>query len=105
MSTTTLDAADVILTPGPAKPPFAVGALQGRGALWTQNAILDRVPYYTTDDHAGQPGARIPAGFDADGLPLAVPIAGRADDEATRFGLAAQLEQARPWAHHRPTIS
>ena len=101
----TFEQADVILTPGPAKPPFEIGALQGRGALWTLNAMLDRVPYYATYNATGQPAASVPAGFDGDGLPLAVQLVGRADDEATLLALAAQLEQARPWAHRRPAVS
>lgn len=101
----TFEHADVILTPGPAKPPFEIGALQGRGALWTMNAMLDRVPYYATYNATGQPAASVPAGFDADGLPLAVQLVGRTDDEETLLSLAAELEQARPWAHRRPRVS
>jgi amidase len=97
--------ADVILTPGPAKPPFEIGALQGRSPLRTLNAMLDRVPYYATWNATGQPAASVPAGFDHDGLPLAVQLVGRPDDEATLLALAAQLEQARPWAHRRPAVS
>ena len=97
--------ADVILTPGPAKPPFEIGALQGRGALWTMNAMLDRVPYYATYNATGQPAASVPAGLDSGGLPLAVQLVGRTDDEATLLSLAAQLEQAHPWAQRRPAVS
>ncbi len=32
-----------------------------------------------------------------DGLPVAVQLVGRTDDEATLFSLSAQIEQARPW--------
>lgn len=97
--------ADVILTPGPAGPPFEIGALQGRGALRTLNAMLSRVSHYAIWNATGQPAASVPAGFDRDGLPLAVQLVGRAADEATVLSLAAQLEQARPWAHHRPAVS
>ncbi len=97
--------ADVILTPGPAKPPFEIGALQGRGAVRTLNAMLDRVPYYATWNATGQPAASVPAGFDGDGLPLAVQLVGRPDDEGTLLSLAAQLEAAHPWAHRRPAAS
>lgn len=101
----TFEQADVILTPGPAKPPFEIGALHGRGALRTLKAMLDRVPYYGAYNATGQPAASVPAGFDGDGLPLAVQLVGRAYDEATLLSLAAQLEQARPWAQRRPVVA
>ena len=39
----------------------------------------------------------MPAGVAADGLPLAVQLVGRLDDETTLLSLSAQLEAARPW--------
>jgi amidase len=44
----------------------------------------------------------VPAGFAADGLPLAVQLVGRPGDEGTLLSLAAQLEAERPWAADRP---
>ena len=38
------------------------------------------------------------------GVPIGTHFVGRFGDEATLFGLAAQLEAARPWAHRRPPI-
>jgi amidase len=98
------DHADVVLTPGPTGPPFRVGQLHGRGALWTLNAVVARVPYYGVFNVTGQPAASVPAGFDDDGLPLAVQLVGRPGDETTLLSLAAQLEQARPWADRRPPL-
>ena len=98
------DHADVVLTPGPAGPPFRVGQFHGRGALWTLNAVVAQVPYYGVFNATGQPAASVPAGFDADGLPLAVQLVGRPGDEATLLSLAAQLEEARPWADRRPPL-
>jgi amidase len=98
------DHADVVLTPGPSGPPFRVGQFHGRGALWTLNAVVARVPYYGVFNVTGQPAASVPAGFDAAGLPLAVQLVGRPGDEATLLSLAAQIEQARPWADRRPAL-
>ena len=46
----------------------------------------------------------MPAGFTADGLPLAVQLVGRPGDEATLLSLAAQIEAERPWADARPPV-
>jgi amidase len=46
----------------------------------------------------------VPAGFDRRGLPLAIQLVGRPHDEATLLALAAQIEQARPWADRRPPV-
>jgi amidase len=50
----------------------------------------------------GQPAVSVPAGLDGDGLPVGVQLVGRPFAEATLISLAAQLEQAAPWAHRRP---
>ncbi len=99
------EVADVVLTPGPAAAPFRIGELQGRGALRTIDAMSARVPFYGAINVTGQPAASVPAGWDADGLPLAVQFVGRPDDEATLLSLAAQIEQARPWTDRRPPVA
>jgi amidase len=93
---------DVLITPSTAAPPPRVGQLQGRGALWTLNAVAGMVPYNGIWNVTGQPAASVPAGLGADGLPRGVQIVGRANDEATLLSLAAQLEAERPWAEQRP---
>jgi len=93
---------DVLLTPATAKPPPRVGQFEGRGAIWTLNAIAGMVPYNGVWNVTGQPAASVPAGFGSDGLPRGVQIVGRANDEATLLSLAAQIEAERPWAQHRP---
>jgi len=101
---TIFEHADVALLPGPTGPPFRIGQFHGRGALWTLNAVVARVPYYGLFNVTGQPAASVPAGFDAAGLPLAVQLVGRPGDEATLLSLAAQIERARPWADQRPSV-
>ncbi len=53
----------------------------------------------------GQPAIAIPGGFDPNGLPVGVQLVGRPAAESTIIALAAQLEAAHPWHHHRPTIA
>src|SRR3954466_12831203 len=96
--------ADVLLLPGPTGPPFRVGALAGRGATVTLNAAAAKVPYYGVLNATGHPACSVPAGFDGDGLPLAIQLAGRPHDEATLLALASQVERARPWADRRPPL-
>jgi amidase len=93
---------DVVLTPATATGPPRIGQLEGRGALWTLNAIAGWVPYNGVWNVTGQPAASVPAGFGADGLPRGVQIVGRPNDETTLLSLAAQIEAERPWADARP---
>jgi amidase len=97
-----LERNDVLVTPATASPPPRIGALQGRGALWTLNTVAGWVPYNGVWNATGQPAASVPAGFGADGLPRAVQIVGRPNDEATLLSLAAQIESESRWSEKRP---
>jgi amidase len=95
---------DALLTPATAQPPSRIGQYDGRGALWTLNAVIARVPYNAPWNFTGQPAASVPAGLGGDGLPRGVQIVGRPGDEATLLSLAAQIEAERPWAQRRPAL-
>jgi amidase len=47
----------------------------------------------------------VPAGFAADGMPLAVQLIAPPGEEGRILSLAAQLEAERPWADARPPVS
>ncbi len=100
-----LDRADVFMTPTTSTPPPPVGKWEGKGAFRTLNGVAGHVPYNATFNATGQPAANVPSGFSAAGLPLGVQIVGAMDDEATLLSLAAQLEAERPWAERRPPVS
>jgi amidase len=63
------------------------------------------VAYCALWNVTGNPAASVPSGLGRDGLPLAVQLVGPTNAETTILGVAAQLEQARPWADARPVLA
>ncbi|HSK48978.1 MAG TPA: amidase [Solirubrobacterales bacterium] len=99
------DTHDVLVMPAMGGTALPVRRWEGRGALWTLLGMSRFYPFCIPWNHLGNPAMSVPAGFAADGMPLAVQIIGRPGDEATLLSLAAQLEAERPWAEKRPPIS
>jgi amidase len=91
------DDVDVLLTPAIAHRPPRVGILDGRGTVSSMRVSMPAIAYTSVWNVAGNPAASIPCGPPEDGLPVAVQLVGRTDDEATLFSLSAQIEKARPW--------
>ncbi|MDQ3729936.1 MAG: amidase family protein, partial [Actinomycetota bacterium] len=96
---------DVLLMPVTGEPAVEVGRWQGQGALRTVTGMSRTYPYTGPWNHLGNPAASVPVGFTDSGLPLAVQLVGRPNDEVTLLSLAAQLESERPWADRLPPIS
>ncbi|HET9694460.1 MAG TPA: amidase family protein, partial [Steroidobacteraceae bacterium] len=114
---------DVLLTPTVGVPPLPIGAYQlpqsQRAALRMLTAlpgaalasqrdkvlaafepVFEAAPYTMIANVTGQPSLSLPLHWTADGLPMGLLFtASRIGDEASLFRLAAQLEQAVPWAH------
>jgi len=80
---------DAILTPTAPSAPFAVGRKVNDPVKMYLNDI-----FTVTTNLAGLPGISVPAGLDADGLPLGLQIIGKALDEDTVFKAASALEAA-----------
>ena len=62
------------------------------------------VPFTPIFNATGQPAMSVPLFWNGDNVPIGVQFAARFGDEATLFRLAAQLEQARPWAGRWPSL-
>jgi amidase len=73
--------------------------------LRTFNGGGPYVTYTAIWNYLGLPAAAVPAGFDEEGLPTAIQIVAGINGETTLLSLAAQLEQARPWADRRPAMA
>jgi aspartyl-tRNA(Asn)/glutamyl-tRNA(Gln) amidotransferase subunit A len=53
---------------------------------------------------AGVPALSVPCGFSADGLPLALQLAGKPFDEATVLRAGYAYQQATDWHRRHPPI-
>jgi len=93
---------DVLLMPMLAEPAVPAQLMEGRGATATYLWESGWAPFCVLWNSTGQPAASIPAGFAADGLPLAVQLVGRPHGEGTLLTLSQEIEDARPWGLHRP---
>jgi amidase len=95
---------DLLLTPTIAHRPPPVGVLEGRGTVRAALHARPMIAYTALWNVTGNPAASVPAGFGGDGLPLGVQLVGRRNEETTILRLAAELEEARPWAARRPAL-
>ena len=98
---------DVWLTPTLGEPPVPLGTFDSTPDYplegFTRSAAF--VPFTPICNMTGQPAMSVPLFWNNDGLPVGSHFIGRFGDEATLFRLAAQLEEARPWAGRRPPVS
>ncbi|MGD9845894.1 MAG: Asp-tRNA(Asn)/Glu-tRNA(Gln) amidotransferase subunit GatA [Variibacter sp.] len=81
---------DAMLTPATPTSAFGLGE---RGGSDPVEMYLNDV-FTVTVNMAGLPGVSVPAGLDAQGLPLGLQLIGRPFDEETLFSLGAVIEDA-----------
>ena len=91
---------DAILTPATPSAAFGIGE---KGSGDPVEMYLNDI-FTVTVNMAGLPGISVPAGFDAQGLPLGLQLIGRAFDEETLFATGRVIEEAagrvtypQPW--------
>jgi aspartyl-tRNA(Asn)/glutamyl-tRNA(Gln) amidotransferase subunit A len=83
------DGIDAMLTPATPTAAFGIGEKGADPIAMYLNDV-----FTVTVNMAGLPGISVPAGLDAQGLPLGMQLIGRPFDEATLFSLGHVLEQA-----------
>ncbi len=119
---------DVLLTPTCGQPPPRVGSLKPHGfEKHLQSAVVagnlrpvlrlpglveklaedvyDFIPFTPYANVTGQPSMNVPLYWNEEGLPIGTMLTGRFAEDAMLFSLAAQLEEAHPWADKRPPVN
>ncbi|MEA2142122.1 MAG: amidase [Solirubrobacteraceae bacterium] len=99
------DDVDVLVMPTIPGLPGRLNEMEGLGTVRMVNASTPKVTFTAPWNITGQPAASVPAGWSQEGVPLAVQLIGRPNDEATLLSLAAQLERERPWADRLPPLA
>jgi len=80
---------DALLTPTAPSAAFAIGEKTDDPVTMYLNDV-----FTVNGNLAGIPGISVPAGLDADGLPLGLQILGKPFDEETVFAVGAAIERA-----------
>lgn len=117
---------DVLVSPMLNQLPLPIGALASKPAEdWVATHLIGKLGWDwllklspMVVDHArrtfeylgwtvpfnmtGQPAASVPLYWSRENIPLGTQLVGRYGEEATLLRLAAELEQAQPWAARRP---
>ena len=96
---------DVLVTPTVGAPPPKLGWFTEAGADAEGDRITGFIPYTAQFNMTGQPAISLPLHWTADGLPVGVQFVAAYGREDILVRLAAQLEQAAPWAHRHPPIA
>jgi amidase len=102
-----LEPYDALLTPALAERPLPLGTLDTAApepmSTFTRSGLF--TPFTPVFNASGQPGISLPLYEGEDGLPLAVQLVGRPAGESALLALAAQLEEASPWADRRAPVA
>ena len=98
---------DVVLSTTMAKPPIPLGQMDmTSGDLddYYDRLLMDEIPFTPLFNQSGCPAMSVPLHWTDDGLPIGLHFGAPYGAEATLFRLAAQLEEASPWADRRPPL-
>lgn len=97
---------DVVVTPTLALPPVPIGwqeSVDGAIEQLLRSAVF--TPFTAIANLTGLPAVSLPLHWSPEGLPIGIQAIGSPAGEASLLRLAAQLEEARPWADKLPPLS
>ncbi len=96
---------DIWLTTTLSQPPVQLGTLVYKDDPFELRRRMAKFSPYTYIANAtGQPAISLPLHWTENNLPVGLHFTGRYGEESTLIRLAAQLEQAQPWAQRRPPV-
>ena len=96
---------DLWLTPTLGQPPVPLGTLSYDGdPIELRRRTARFSPFTYIANATGQPAISLPLHWSEAGLPIGVHLTARVGEESTLLRIAAQLEQACPWAGRYPTV-
>jgi amidase len=95
---------DLLVTPTLGAPPPRLGWFTEDGPKGEGARIVSFIPYTAQFNMTGQPAVSLPLHWSADGLPVGVQLVAAYGREDLLVRVAAQLEQAAPWADRRPPV-
>jgi amidase len=95
---------DLLVTPTVGAPPPELGWFTAGGAESEGQRVVSFIPYTAQFNMTGQPAVTLPLHWTPDGLPVGVQFVAAFGREDLLIRVAAQLEQAAPWAHRRPPV-
>lgn len=96
---------DLLLSATLARPPLTLGEM-GMASEDVEGYVValfgSYAPFTPVFNQTGGAAMSVPLAWSSDGLPIGVQFGAGLGDEPTLIRLAAQLEQAQPWADRRP---
>ncbi len=98
---------DVLVTPTMAVEPPLVGSIWAGAEDDPGAPLVNATPmaaYTAMFNVTGQPAISLPLHMSESGLPVGVQFAGGPWQDALLIRLAAQVEEAAPWADRRPQL-
>ncbi len=104
-----LSGIDVLVTPTLAEPPARVGRFKPDNEDFLAyrtgpQGVFAYSPFTAAFNASGQPAVSLPLHWTDDDLPVGVHLAAAFGDDEVLMGLAAELEEAMPWAEKQASV-